>query len=174
MGHGILPCMGKRNCPWMAERNRKMARPLLERFWESIKKTSSCWMWVGSRDKDGYGYLSTPRGDIKAHRLAHELHSKMPIPRGLLCCHSCDNPPCVNPAHLFLGTNKDNLSDAALKLRMHCGEEHGNSKLTESKVLKIRSLYASHLHSQEEIGKLFGINQTQVSRVVSRKQWRHI
>ncbi len=152
-----------------------MTTPLLERFWRNVKKTEACWIWTAFTDRDGYGYFSTKKGtQVKAHRLAYELYTKSRIPDGLLCCHKCDTPSCVRFDHLFLGTNKDNLADAASKMRMHIGEQHGQSKLTETKVLKIRDLYIKKQMSQNAIAEDFGICQTQVSRLIRRKQWKHI
>lgn len=108
-----------------------------ERFWAKVLKGEGCWEWQGSKSKaGGYGYVhvggQVNRRPMKAHRLSWELHNG-PIPHGLWVLHQCDNPPCVNPSHLFLGTRTDNMQNAASKGRIktvgqsriaHCKRGH--------------------------------------------------
>lgn len=92
-------------------------RPVEVRFWEKVVKGPGCWSWTSSTsEKGGYGFLSDRGEKVYAHRLSWELH-RGPIPVGLWVLHSCDNPPCCNPEHLFLGTRTDNMQDAARKGR---------------------------------------------------------
>lgn len=93
-----------------------------EDFWASVEKldSNSCWLWLAGRDIDGYGTLRYQTVDWRSHRLAWFL-TNGPIPDGLHVLHSCDNPPCCNPAHLFLGTNADNMKDKARKGRANKG-----------------------------------------------------
>jgi hypothetical protein len=92
--------------------------PLSVRFWRFVEKTESCWLWRGGRiSKTGYGTTSVMRKRILAHRASWELHNG-PIPSGLWVLHTCDNPICVNPAHLFLGDRADNMRDAFQKGRI--------------------------------------------------------
>lgn len=99
-------------------RERALRRPLEERFWEKVARRAEdeCWQWTGARNRDGYGYLWNDGQMPRANRLVWEL-TNGPIPAGMEVCHSCDNPPCVNPAHLWLGTTGDNARDRETKRR---------------------------------------------------------
>lgn len=113
--------------------NQWKQRPIAERFWEKVRKgdAGDCWEWTANRHQFGYGMFAVRNVPTTAMRVAWEL-TYGPIPSGLHVCHHCDNPPCCNPAHLFLGTAKDNLGDAARKGRTqrynaektHCPEGH--------------------------------------------------
>ena len=106
-------------------------KTITERFWTKVEKSDGCWIWKGSRHHNGYGYLHrgghTDRHPARAHRFSWEIHNG-PIPVGLWVLHRCDNPPCVRPDHLFLGTRKDNMVDCAAKGRV-C--TIGKSRMTE-------------------------------------------
>jgi len=128
--------------------------------------------------KAGNGYGSVQFGYYKkdyAHRVSY-LITCGNIPEGLHVLHKCDNPPCINPRHLFLGTEKDNRADQIKKGRTCIGEKNGFSKLTESQVLQIRRLYKKGVvgRGQIAIGKLFGVHRINIRKIVNRITWRHI
>lgn len=148
----------------------------VERFWEKVRKTSSCWLWTGQCHGPGYGRLDTfaPKRTVSyAHRLSWQLHFG-PIPDGLSVCHHCDNPPCVNPAHLFLGTQSENSRDMQKKGRNAKGATFRNAKLTEATVREIRARYAAGGIVQQNLADQFGVSISQINGVVHRKTWRHV
>lgn len=146
----------------------------MERFWSKVARCgeSDCWEWPGARMKAGYGVikLRRPRRNESTHRLAWIL-THGPIPPGLCVCHRCDNPPCCNPAHLFLGTDADNAKDKIIKGRQVRGELVGTSKLTAQQVDAMRQAYAAGNVKQKELGAHFGVSIAQVSRIVNRIRW---
>ena len=145
-------------------------RKAVEKVFNSYKvrvDESGCMIWAGGKSH-GYGRMrvrevwgSTP---VYAHRVSYLL-AKGPIAKGLNVCHTCDNPSCVNPGHLFLGTQKDNLDDMTKKNRQASGEKNGMASITDDSVMKIRSLAATGT-KQYTIADMFGISQAQVSRII--------
>jgi hypothetical protein len=154
-------------------------RPIAQRFWEKVDRTGNgCWLWLASRNAAGYGVfnLGTGKGNALAHRLTYEL-TFGPFDPGLHVCHRCDNPPCCNPAHLFLGTDRDNMRDAASKGRMVIphpqGTAHTLAKLDDEAVREIRRRVAEG-ETQRGVASRFGIPQVAVWRIVRRKSWAHV
>lgn len=155
--------------------------PPLDRFMAKVDQSSGpngCWLWTASRDPLGYGFFRMTPGETmwRAHRAAWTLLVG-PIPAGLVVCHHCDNPPCVNPAHLFLGTDADNCADRVAKGRSsrrvsHRGETSPLAKLTEQDVREIRERYARGGIYQRELGVEYGVSQTEVGRIVRGVRWR--
>jgi hypothetical protein len=148
---------------------------LFEDFLDRVcRSPSGCWEWVGARYPHGYGLLEMPgRGRVTAHRFSYE-HFCGPIPAGLFVCHCCDNPPCIRPDHLFLGTLRDNTEDAVTKGRYPRGERNGaGAKLTPAGVVEIRQRRAAG-ESCESIARSFGVSRAAVRHVVSRTRWRHV
>jgi len=144
-------------------------------FWVRVEKTPGCWLWKGARGSCGYGNIQ-PWGrngpTFRAHRFAYELLVGL-IPKGLLVLHKCDNPACVNPAHLFLGTQADNLRDMDSKGRRVVvrGERNGHAKLRQEQVEEIRTGYASGTITQKELASQYGIDISTVSLIVRGKRW---
>lgn len=144
-----------------------------ERFWSRAERGPDCWEWQGYRRPDRYGLVggrTTPK--ILAHRLAWQL-TYGPIPTGLFVCHHCDNPPCVRPDHLFLGTQTDNMRDAAKKGRIYSGigARRAMAKVTPQQVREIRSLTGLTL---KQIGMRYGIKASQVSKIRLGQCWADV
>lgn len=138
---------------------------------------SGCWLWTAST-VNGYGVLRWRGKMAKAHRVVYEL-AHGPIPghtsyHGMCVCHTCDTPDCVNPAHLFLGTNADNAADRDAKGRRRAprGELHVSAKLTDDQVREIRALRGRA--SQRVIADRFGVSDVLVSKIQLRKVWTHV
>lgn len=139
---------------------------------------NGCWLWTASKDNHGYGQIWVRGiGPVKAYRVAFELYIGQ-IPGGIHVCHKCDNRACVNPDHLFLGTPADNVHDMIRKGRDRkrglLGNSNSQAKLNESQVVAIRTLLAHGDATQSEIGKMYGVTQSQVSLIKLGKKWGHL
>lgn len=123
-----------------------------QRFWAKVCKSPRCWEWTAGT-VDGYGQFVRADGSrVRAHVYSIEKHLGYPTPRGMEVCHRCDNPPCVNPAHLYYGTRQNNIDDALARGRWRLGEKHPFARLTEEDVVSIRTRYAAG----EEVKSLSG------------------
>ena len=146
-------------------------------FWKRVRRSApaDCWPWLQARDACGYGRVSFRRFPAKrllgAHRVAYALaHGLRSLPaRHVL--HTCDNPPCCNPRHLFLGTHLDNMRDCVSKGRFRSREDHPRAKLTRQKVRQIRRAYRQAKGTQQALGQRYGISQSYVSSVVNHRAW---
>jgi len=161
-----------------------MNESIISRFWSKVDISSphECWEWTGAKGGNGYCYIYVEPKPMLAHRLSWIIHNGE-IPEhdsfhGTCVCHHCDNPSCVNPAHLFLGTHKDNMKDRQNKGRSfiipaRSGEENGNSVLKESDVLAIR-MWVELGYKQVRIAEAYRTSPKNVSRIVRRDTWRNI
>jgi hypothetical protein len=147
----------------------------VKKFWNKVNigLDNDCWEWNGTISFYGYGVFNIDGVVLKSHRVSFFIKNKID-PKELMVCHSCDNRKCVNPNHLFLGTNKDNMQDALSKKRMFVGEKNHQSKLLDIDVLNIRKLYLNGDISQDKLSKMFGVGQDQISRIVNNKLWKHV
>lgn len=188
---------------WCAKAIGPETKPAPVRFWAKVDKCGPvpahmphlgpCWLWRGATARGGYGHFGE-RGVKRdplwtpAHRFAWR-DTYGPIPDDLWVLHRCDNPPCVRPEHLFVGTVKDNASDMISKGRARLidanytrrrgivparGIKHGMVKLTERDVLKIRAEYASGAGSYSELARKFGVSWSNIGLIVNRRNWKHI
>jgi hypothetical protein len=177
--------------------NQHTSHPMPQRFWEKVDRSGSaesCWPWTSTLGRDGYGQFNVGghhSSMCKAHRLAWEL-TRGPIPAGLWVLHDCpggDNRACCNPAHLFLGTHRDNMRDMAAKGRSAGGERNGThrhpeavsrgsqrpgAKLTERAVAEMRACYAAGGASYSQLAKRYGVGLQAVAKIIRRERWAHV
>lgn len=143
-------------------------------FWAKADQSGgadACWIWQGGTKSGGYGIFWNGNRLEGAHQFSYRL-SNGSIPEGLFVCHQCDNPACVNPKHLFLGTNQDNVDDCVAKGRHAYGEKQPTHKLTLGDVHEIRQLWSLGEMTQLELATQFGVSRSNISFVVGRKTWK--
>jgi hypothetical protein len=137
--------------------------------------TDQCVLWERARTSAGYGNIrigGRTGHNVKAHRLAYAL-TYGAISPGMVICHRCDNPPCINPRHLFMGTTLDNVRDKVVKGRQSRGETNAMSRLTESSVRSIRTRHADG-ETQRRIAADLAVSEATVSRVINGRLWGHV
>ncbi len=139
-----------------------------------------CWIWAGRRNIDGYGIIHVGNGKGATHRVSWELHNG-PIPDNLCILHKCDNPPCINPDHLWIGTHRDNIEDCIAKGRRGTcanggqkGENNPSAKLNEEQVAQIKFLLEEGQLTQAEIGGMFGVSRDAVNNIKLGRKWAHV
>jgi hypothetical protein len=148
------------------------------RFWRHVDKSGECWVWTGHKHRFGYGLFAlSGRQRVTAHRFSFYL-SNGPIPDELCVCHKCDNPSCVRPNHLELGSQAYNVKDMWSKRRANPGwaggEKNGMSKLTEEAVRDIRSRYATGKVSQYALAREYGVTRPLIGMIVRGQIWQHL
>ena len=148
-----------------------------ERFWRKVEKggVDDCWFWKASRHPKGYGRFRVTIAGVNTMWRSHQVAWWLTNGHwgGLHVCHTCDNPPCCNPSHLFLGTNADNVRDRVEKNRTVYGAKTKVNTISAEQAVAIRWLAQSNL-TQVELGKLFGISAQQVGRIAHVQSWRHV
>ncbi len=159
-------------------RRHSYRRPTIERFWLQVSKTETCWLWTGPFTTRGRPrFWTAPKQGVYAHRYIYEQLIG-PIPDGLYVCHHCDNPACVRPDHLFVGTQDDNMKDMVAKDRANKpkGESNGRAKLTEDDVRYIRQNYKfrSPTYGRKALAERFGVDVVTIRAILIRKLWSHV
>ena len=132
---------------------------------------NGCWEWVGYSGSGGYGMIGRDGKNVRAHRVSYEAY-KGEIPKGMVVRHTCDNPACINPDHLLLGTQKDNAADRTARGRGHKlkGSSVGTAKLTEAQALEIKSSTLS----LAELSEKYGVDKSNIWAIRSGKSWKHL
>ena len=141
----------------------------LERFWTKVDKSGDCWVWTAARNELGYGnFCNAERRTELAHRASWRL-TYGPVPDEMNVLHRCDNPPCVRPDHLFLGTDADNVADMIAKGRQHRvdGERNGRAKLTDAQVAEIRAQYVPGKVRIVDLAEEYGVTFSHIWQIVA-------
>lgn len=149
-----------------------------DRFFGKVLKLpgwNNCWLWMASTYWDGYGKFYLHGKEYRAHRISWDIAFVEPLRTDQICCHKCDTPKCVNPKHLFIGTQKDNIQDCVNKNRKFVprGSRHTLAKLTEEDVVQIKKLLDQDL-LHKEIAELFGVSRSLISHINNGDKWAHV
>jgi hypothetical protein len=152
---------------------------LVARFWKRVRPSDGCWEWQGEINHNGYGILDTRNRAkttgcvILAHRLSYVIHVG-PLADDRDVLHTCDNPPCVRPDHLFEGDNEANVVDKVAKGRQQRGEQVWRAKLTDTQIIEIRARWNVGGIRQKELAEEYGVSRGTMSEVISGKLWKHL
>lgn len=169
---------GKKQCTAELKRRnaRSQAGSLRERMNSKFaKRDSGCWEWIGAKNQAGYGVLVVGGKSMLAHRLSYVMHKGCLDP-GVLVCHHCDNPCCINPEHLYAGDDKTNAFDRMSRGRSasHVGELNEIAKLTDESVSQIRRAWAEGVLKQKELAEMYDVSPSLISKVVNGHIWGHV
>ena len=151
---------------------RPLTLAVMDRFLPNVDRSGACWLWTGKRDVDGYGVFYFDGGDYRAHRVAYEFAFDQ-APGSKCVCHRCDNPSCVRPDHLFLGTSEENTADRNAKGRQARGRSVPQSKLSDTQVIEIRRALSTGA-KQVAIARAYGVSQALISSIKCGIAWRHV
>lgn len=157
-------CRAKAQSKWQQ-------RDLATRFYAKVEKTETCWMWLGAKLKTGYGSIGVNGKTLRAHRVSYTLEHG-DIPDGMLLRHSCDNPLCVNPSHLILGTKTQNTQDALERGQHVVGESHHFAKIPNQAIATIRAALSAGV-SGKYLAKQFGVAQSTISQIKNNTRRRY-
>lgn len=146
----------------------------IARFWQKVQKRGpdECWEWTGCRNPKGYGAFAIKKKPRRPNRIVLTLALGRNLLPNELACHTCDNPPCCNPAHLFVGSAAENTHDMISKGRASRGEKNPGSKITEADVRRIRELGATV--SQAKLAEIYGLGGATISRIINRRRWAYV
>lgn len=151
----------------------------MKRFWNKVNKTNTCWLWTAAKNNKGYGVFRIKGKNVYSHRLSYLIPNGY-LPDDKIIMHACDTPLCVNPAHLIIGTQADNIADMIAKKRgkkspeKTRGEKNGHSILTEEKVKEIRDTYAEGGVTHKELGIRHGVSSSTIAYTISRRLWKYV
>lgn len=166
----------RRRCCSTACRSALLKRETPARFWSHVDTSGDCWIWTAARFERGYGAFSIKGHNVRAHRYAYEI--TYGPPGNLEVCHRCDNPSCVRPDHLFLGTNADNMRDMYAKGRGHQnylrGERGNGARLSEAQVQEIRTRYAAGGVTYRCLAGEYEVSRNAIWNILTRRTWIHI
>ena len=140
-----------------------------KRFWDKVKKGDNCWEWLGAKARGNYGDFKVNKKNILAHRFSYQIN-KGKISKGLYILHTCDNPSCVNPEHLWQGTQLENMRDCHNKGRGARGKKIWNYKLKQVQVNEIRKKYNKGKITQRELAKQYNVDSSHISKIINKKR----
>lgn len=171
-GSWVKKWRSKHNFSWKGKSEEEKLPMMKIMFYERIQKTETCWIWIGSKTKAGYGIISFGGKPISAHRLSWKIYNEE-IRSEVVVRHLCNNAVCVNPDHLAIGTIQDNADDRVKAGNQPKGSKNNKATLNEEKVKEIKSLLNIGL-SGAEIGRRFNVTRTCISSIKKERTWKHV